>query len=113
MRAHAPKHEDFPARKRRSKRKLLTRTPPPPPPAPPAPPTTPDLHYEAGWTDRSLRQLDRCFHKHSTLIEATQCAMAKRCGSYVFAVEKDKERELNEKEDKIVNGFRLKKRRID
>jgi hypothetical protein len=114
MRAHAHAHDnaDIPAkrRRRRAKRKLITRTtPPPPPPVPPAPPTNPDLHYEAGWTDRRVLQLERCFHKHATLIEAAQCAMANGCGCYVFAVEKYKERELNEAEDAIVNAYRFRK----
>jgi len=110
MRAHATKHGEFPA-KRRRQRKLVTRTePPPPPPAPPAPPANPDLHYEAGWTDRGVQQLDRCFHKRATLIEATQCAMANGgCGAYVFAVENGHGRQLTGAEDEIVNGHRFRK----
>jgi hypothetical protein len=108
MRAHAPKHEDSPAKKRRTKRKLLTRSAPPPPPPAPVPPTNPDLHYQAGWTDRGVQQLDRCFHKHATLLEAAQCAMANGCGSYVFAVQKGYGRQLTDEEDDIVNGFRFR-----
>jgi hypothetical protein len=111
MRAHARKHEDIPAKKRRSKRKLLTRTTPPPPPPPvppaPAPPGNPDIHYEAAWTDSWQHR--RCLHKHTNLIEAAQCAKPHGCGWYVFAVENGKGRELDEKEDEIVNGYRFRR----
>ena len=113
MRAHAPKRQDFPAKKKRGKRKLVTRTAPPPPPPPvppaPAPPGNPDMHYEAAWTDRDVRQLDLCYHQHATLIEAAQCAMPRGCGWYVFAVERGRPRQLSDNEDAIVNGYRFRK----
>jgi hypothetical protein len=40
-----------------SKRKFITRNTSPAPPAPPAPPANPDLHHEAGWTDRGVLRL--------------------------------------------------------
>jgi hypothetical protein len=48
-------------------------------------------------------------HKHQTLVEAAQCAMPTGAGWYVFAVENGEGRELNEKEDGIVNGYRFRK----
>jgi hypothetical protein len=48
-------------------------------------------------------------HKHQTMIEAAQCAMPTGPGWYVFAVENDEGRELSEKEDEIVNGYRFRK----
>jgi hypothetical protein len=77
-----------------------------PPPPPPSPPTNPNIHYEAGWTDSWSHR--RCMHKHQTLIEAAQCAMPTGPGWYVFAVENDEGRELSEKEDEIVNGYRFR-----
>jgi hypothetical protein len=92
--------------KRVAKPKLhKPRTAPPPPP--PSPPTAPSVHYEAGWTDSWSHR--RCMHKHQTLIEAAQCAMPTGAGWYVFAVENGEGRELNEKEDGIVNGYRFRK----
>lgn len=41
-------------------------------------------------------------------MEAVNCAMPTGCGWYVFAVEDDEPRELNEKEERIVNEFRFK-----
>jgi hypothetical protein len=46
-------------------------------------------------------------HKHQTLIEAAQCAMPTGAGWYVFAVENGEGRELSEKEDGIVHGYRV------
>jgi hypothetical protein len=48
-------------------------------------------------------------HKHQTLVEAAQCATPTGPGWYVFAVENDEGRELSEKEDEIVNGYRFRK----
>lgn len=93
--------------KRVSKRKFNRQRTAPPPPPPPSPPSNPDLHYEAAWTVRDIRQLDRCYHKHATLIEAVKCAMPTGAGWYVFAVEKGKARELLDAEDEIVNGYRF------
>jgi hypothetical protein len=47
-------------------------------------------------------------HKHRTLIEAARCAEPHACGWYVFAVENDEGRQLNEEEDELVNGFRFR-----
>jgi hypothetical protein len=105
MKAHAQSHEDIPVNRRRAKRKLIATTTPPPP----APPANPDLHYEAAWTERGVLQLVRCFHKHESLIEAAQCAEPSGCGWYVFAVENGGERQLNDAEDGIVNGFRFRR----
>jgi hypothetical protein len=108
MRAHAHDNEDIPAKRRRAKRKLITRTTPPtPPPAPPSPPTNPNVHYEAAWTDSWQHR--RCMHKHRTLIEAARCAMPHACGWYVFAVENDEGRQLSEEEDETVNRFRFRR----
>lgn len=40
-------------------------------------------------------------------MEATKCAMPRGPGWYVFAVEGDTPRQLNESEDRIVNEFRF------
>ncbi len=111
MRAHAHDH-DIPGKRRRVKRKLITRTTPPtppltPPPAPPSPPTNPNLHYEAPWTDSWHHR--HCEHKHRTLIEAAKCAAPYGCGWYVFAVENDLPRQLDDEEDEIVNAYRFRK----
>ena len=113
MKAHAQNHEDIHANRIRAKRKLITRTMPPAPPPPvqpaAAPPGNPDLHFEAAWTERGVSHLDRCYHKHATLIEAAQCAMPSGCGWYVFAVENGHGRQLNDGEDEIVNSYRFRK----
>jgi len=64
-----------------------------------------NLHYEAAWTDSWTHR--RCLHEHQTLMEAARCAMPRGAGWYVFAVEGDAPRELNETEDRIVNEFRF------
>ena len=43
-------------------------------------------------------------------MEAAECAMLTGCGWYVFAVENDRERQLTEDEEEIVNRFRFKPR---
>ena len=108
MRAQARRHEDFPANKRRSKRKLI-RTAEPPPPPPPAPPANPNTHYEAAWTERGGRLLVHCDHNHGTLIEAAQCAEPTGCGWYVIGVQDGEARQLTDEEDEIVNGFRFRR----
>jgi hypothetical protein len=40
-------------------------------------------------------------------MEAAKCGMPRGAGWYVFAVDGDKPRELNETEDGIVNEFRF------
>lgn len=50
------------------------------------------LYYEAGWTDSFCHH--RCFHEHSTLIEAAKCAMPNGAGWYVLAVENGTPRQL-------------------
>lgn len=105
MRAWAPKDEH--RRSRRSKRQLKTRIapPPPPPPAPPAAPPTPNLHYEAAWSDSwSFR---RCFHEHKTVLEAAACAKPNGCGWYVIGVENGEPRPLWYGENAIVDRFRF------
>lgn len=64
-----------------------------------------NVRYEAGWTESGNHR--RCLHEHATLIEAAKCAMPQGAGWYVFAVEGDTPRELNETEDRIVNEFRF------
>jgi hypothetical protein len=64
-----------------------------------------NLHYEAAWTDSWIHC--RCLHEHQTLIEAAKCAMPRGAGWYVFVVEGDAPRELNETEDRIANEFRF------
>jgi hypothetical protein len=65
----------------------------------------PNLHYEAAWTDSWSHR--RCQHQHQTLIDAARCAMPRGAGWYVFAVDGDTPRELNETEDRIVDEFRF------
>jgi hypothetical protein len=96
--SHRSPHTQIPRRTRAKH----TSTPPTPPSSPPSP----KLHFEAGWTDSWSHR--RCMHKHKTLKEAAKCAMPTGCGWYVFAVEDDEPRELNEKEERIVHQFRLK-----
>src|SRR6266436_2184189 len=62
-------------------------------------------HYEAAWTDSWSHR--RCLHEHQSLLEAAKCAMPRGAGWYVFAVEGDTPRELNETEDRVVNEFRF------
>jgi hypothetical protein len=64
-----------------------------------------NLHYEAAWTDSWSHR--RCQHQHQTLIDAARCAMPRGAGWYVFAVDGDTPRELNETEDRIVDEFRF------
>jgi hypothetical protein len=66
MRAWARHASDRPSKRRIPKRKRITRTAPPPP-FPPLPPPSPNIHYEAGWTDSWTHR--RCMHKHKTLFE--------------------------------------------
>jgi hypothetical protein len=63
-----------------------------------------DIHYEAAWTDGFV--YCRCFHNHSTLIDAAKCGMPQP-GFYVLTIERGKERELTTAEEKIVNDFRF------
>ena len=106
MRAWAPKDE-YGRAKRRSKRQLKTRIapPPPPPPAPPAAPPTPNLHFEAAWTESWCHL--RCFHEHRTVLEAAQCAMPHGCGWYLIGVENGEPRGLTDQEEQIMNRFRF------
>ena len=69
-----------------------------------------NLHYEAAWTDSWSHR--RCLHEHQTLIEAATCAMPRWAGWYVFAVEGDTARQLNDTEDRIVDQFRFGLRQI-
>src|SRR5260370_21490557 len=64
-----------------------------------------NLPFEAAWTDSWSHR--RCLHEHQTILEAAKCAMPRGAGWYVFAVEGDAPRELNETEDQIVNEFRF------
>jgi len=48
-------------------------------------------------------------HEHKTLLDAARCAMPTGAGWYVFAVEDDEPRELNGREDQIINDFRFGK----
>jgi hypothetical protein len=107
MRAWARHPSDRPSKRRIPKRKRITRTAPPPPP-PPSPPPSPNIHYEAGWTDSWTHR--RCMHKHKTLLEAAKCAMPTGAGWYVFAIEVDEPRELREAEEEIVNRYRFGRR---
>ena len=63
------------------------------------------LHYEAGWTEISHTR--RCFHKHPGIDEAVACANLHGAGSYVFAVENKKGRQLTQVEEEIVNTLRF------
>lgn len=63
-------------------------------------------HYEAAWTESFTHF--RCWHDHSTLIDAAKCAMTQGFpGWYCFAVEFDSPRELTEDEDSQVRAFRF------
>ena len=64
-----------------------------------------NLHYEAAWTDSWSHR--RCLHEHRTLMDAANCAMPQGAGWYVFAVEGDAPRELNDGEEAVVNKFRF------
>lgn len=108
MRAWAPKRPERPARKRIHKRQRFARTAPPPPP--PSPPPSPNIHFEAGWTDSWSHR--RCQHRHKSLLEAAECAAPHGCGWYVFAVEEDEPRELRGDENEIVDRFRFSQLRV-
>ncbi len=45
--------------------------------------------------------------EHKTFMEAAKCGMARGAGWYVFAVEGDTPRQLNETEERIVDEFRF------
>jgi hypothetical protein len=62
------------------------------------------IHYEAGWTDSWVHI--RCYHKHSTLIDAARCGMLQP-GFYVLAVDGGSPRQLTTEEDEVVNRFRF------
>jgi hypothetical protein len=64
------------------------------------------IHFESAWSDSSC--YCRCFHTHSTLIEAAKCG-APHPGFYVVAIESGETRELTADEDKVVDAFRFDK----
>jgi hypothetical protein len=70
-----------------------------------------NLYYEAGWTDSFVHL--RCWHEHSTLLEAAQCGMPHGAGWYVLAVENGNSRQLLGDEEDIVNEFRFGKKYMD
>jgi hypothetical protein len=64
-----------------------------------------DLYFEAAWIDSWCHR--RCFHRHSTLLEAAECAMPQGPAWYVFAVENGRPRQLTEGEEQITVEFRF------